>query len=139
MQQLDDLQAKFYILETELAQTRRKVIKQEISLPVGVIAQPRPPTTTSPTTTTATTAPNGSTDTEPPTVKKENIEQKQNGESTHELADALAMAESRLEEASKLREEKVALLRENARLRDELNHLSAERVSASEPYPILPK
>jgi hypothetical protein len=132
MQQLDDIQAKFYLLETELSQTRRKVIKQEIPLPVGVIAQP--PTTSTTTTTTAT--PNGSAGVESPKVKKEEgVDQKQNGDSSHELADALAMAETRLEEASRLREEKVALLRENTRLRDDLTHLSADRVAASEPYP----
>eukprot|EP00026_Physarum_polycephalum_P002702 Phypoly_transcript_02710.p1 GENE.Phypoly_transcript_02710~~Phypoly_transcript_02710.p1 ORF type:complete len:615 (+),score=110.09 Phypoly_transcript_02710:148-1845(+) len=135
-QQLDDLQAKFYLLETELSQTRRKVIKQEIPLPVGVIAQPRLPTSSTTTTTTTTTTPNGSAGTEPnaqPKTEKEE-DKKQNGASSHELADALAMAEARLEEAAKLREEKVALLRENTRLRDELSHLSVDRVTASEPY-----
>jgi predicted nuclease with TOPRIM domain len=134
-QQLDDLQAKFHLLETELSQTRRKVIKQEIPLPVGVIAQPRLPTTST-TTTTTTTAPNGSTG-EPsnPVKTEQEDDKKQNGASSHELADALAIAEARLEEASKLREEKVALLRENTRLRDELAHLSVDRVTASEPYP----
>lgn len=144
-QQIEDLQAKIDQLETELASIRRKVIKQDIPLPVGVIAQPRTTTTTTTTTSTTanvTTPPNNTTTTNvntngnTPTVPKvkEESDGKQNGQLGQELSDWMAIAESRKEEAAKLHNEKIALLRELTKLRDEVAHPPAERVVGSETY-----
>lgn len=127
---IDSLQAKIDQIEAELSILRRKVIKQDIPLPVGV---PRLLSATTTTTTTSTTSPatntNGTTN-----LPKKEEDEKQNGSSGQELADMVALAESRLEEATKLREEKTGLLRDVAKLREELAHLPLDRIVTCEPY-----
>ncbi len=134
-EQIKKLNSKIDNLETELSLVRRRVIKQDIPLPV-VTLQRSSLASNSNNNGTATTTTTG---TSIPSSKKgeESGDTNQNGqleEKQQELNEMAALASSRREEIAKMREEKVVMQKSINKMREELANLPLERISSSDAY-----